>query len=85
MILNASWWNDNWKYRVSITINSAVANQTGKVNIDFSTLGLSRNLDENSVRVVKENGTLLFKQEFTDILYNDVTLLFKSVDTLRLH
>lgn len=69
----ASWWHSDWHYRVPITINSAVANQTGKINIDFTALGLSGNLDENSIRVVKEDGTLLAKQEFTDILYNDAT------------
>jgi uncharacterized repeat protein (TIGR01451 family) len=71
--LEASWWNNDWKHRVAITIHNAVTHQTGKLNIDFSTLGLLGDLDENSIRVVKEDGTLLAQQEFTDILYNGVT------------
>ena len=71
--LEASWWSSDWKHRVAITFTNAVVHQTGKVDIDFSSLGLVGDLDENSIRVVKEDGTLLAQQEFTDILYNGVT------------
>jgi len=67
------WWNSDWHYRVPLTISSAVSQQTGKLNVDFTTLGLPGDLDENSIRIVKEDGTLLAQQEFTDILYNDAT------------
>jgi len=74
---NASdpWWNANWHYRAEININSAVVNQTGKIDIDFNGgLGLVGDLDENSIRIVKSDGvTLLTKQEFTDILYSNAT------------
>lgn len=71
-MLNAQWMDSNWGYRVPITINSAVTHQTAKVNVDFATLGLVGDLDENSIRIAKLDGTLLVKQEFTDGLYNDV-------------
>ena len=71
--IHASWWDSNWHYRVPITIDSAVPNQTAKLNIDFTALGLSGDLDENSIRVVKATDTLLAKQEFTDGLYNAST------------
>ncbi len=68
------WWNPAWHYRAEININTAVVNQTGKVNVDFSALGLPSQLDPNSIRVVKSDGvTLLAKQEFTDSIYNNLT------------
>ena len=68
------WWNNNWHYRTELNINSAVSNQTGKLDIDFAALGLPSALDENSIRIVKSDGTtLLTKQEFTDVLYNNAT------------
>jgi len=68
-----SWWNTDWHYRVALNINSAVINQVGKLNIDFTALGLSGDLDENSIRIVGSNGVLLSKQEFTDVLYANAT------------
>ena len=69
-----AWWNNDWHYRAELNINSAVINQTGKMDIDFSALGLPSALDENSIRIVKSDGTtLLTKQEFTDVLYNNAT------------
>ncbi len=68
-----AWWNSDWHYRVELNINSAVTNQVGKVDIDFTALGLTGDLDENSIRVVGSNGVLLSKQEFTDILYASAT------------
>ena len=68
-----AWWDTDWHYRVPITINSAVTYQTGKVNFDSQALGLGGDLDENSIRVVKADGTLLSQQEFTDTLYNTST------------
>ncbi len=70
---SSSWWNSDWHYRVAITVSSAVSNQTVKFDVDFSSLGLPGELDENSIRIVKEDGTLLSQQEFTDILYGDAT------------
>jgi len=68
------WWDTTWHYRAELNINTAVVNQTGKIDIDFSALGLPSALDENSIRIVKSDGTtLLTKQEFTDILYNNTT------------
>jgi len=71
LVSHAQWFNNDWNYRVAISINNSVIHQTGKINIDFVALGLTGALDEASVRVVKEDGTLLVKQEFTDILYNN--------------
>jgi len=71
LVAHAQWFHNDWNYRVAISINNAVINQTGKVNIDFSALGLTGSLDEASVRIAKEDGTLLVQQEFTDILYNN--------------
>lgn len=68
------WWNAAWHYRAELNINTAVVNQTGKIDIDFAALGLPSALDENSIRIVKSDGiTLLTKQEFTDILYSNAT------------
>ncbi len=68
------WWDTSWKYRAEFNINSAIPNQTGKINIDFAALGLPSALDENSIRIVKSDGTtVLATQEFTDNIYNNVT------------
>lgn len=73
MYATVAWWDTDWHYRVAVTINSAVTHQTGKVDFNSDTLGLGSDLDENSIRVVKSNGTLLAKQEFTDRLYANST------------
>ena len=68
------WWDTTWHYRAELNINSAVVNQTGKIDIDFAALGLPSALDENSIRIVKSDGTtVLTTQEFTDNLYADAT------------
>lgn len=68
------WWDTTWHYRAELNINSAVVNQTGKIDIDFAALGLPSALDENSIRIVKSDGTtVLTTQEFTDSLYADAT------------
>jgi len=74
LLANATWWDTDWYYRIPVTINNAVENQTAKINIDFSAEGLSGNLDKNSIRIVKaDDSTLVAKQEFTDNIFNDVT------------
>jgi len=71
---DATWWNTDWHYRMKITVNNATVHQTAKLNVDFAAEGLNGNLDENSIRLVKEDdSTLVAKQEFTDNIYNNAT------------
>lgn len=69
---------EDWHYRVPVTIpGSAGVSSTLRVDIDFaallSDLGVNAgavDFDENSVRVVRPNGTLAGEQEFTDQVFN---------------
>ncbi len=71
---------DDWHYRVPVTIpGTAGISSTVKVDIDFaqlfSDLGVnpaSVNFDEQSVRVVRPNGTLSTEQEFTDQIFGGI-------------
>ena len=69
-----------WHYRVPVTLPAATAtNSTVVLNVDFHALltGLGVNasavdFDEGSVRLVRPNGLLASRQEFTDRIYNGV-------------
>lgn len=71
-----AWYDDQWHYRVPISIpNGAAVNSTIKFNVDFtallSSLGANGTFDINSPRVVRSNDTTLSTvQEFTDAIYN---------------
>lgn len=68
------WWNTGWRYRVEVNLPAAELGQTGKMNIDFSNLGLPGTFDPGSVRLVKQDGlTLLTEVEYNDNIYNDAT------------
>lgn len=67
------WWDTAWRYRVEVNIPTADIGQTGKINVDFTALGLPGTFDPASVRIVKQDGvTVLAEQEFNDNIYNDL-------------
>lgn len=80
-----TWWDpdgvnagSDWHYRVPVTLPSTSSvNSTGMVDINFATLmtelGISGTFDPNSVRVVRPNGTLATRQEFTDTVFGGAT------------
>lgn len=75
----SAWYDNQWTYRVPITIPAGAAvNSTVKVDVDFAalltTLGASGTFDVNSPRLVRSNDTtLVTTQEFTDTVYNAAT------------
>jgi uncharacterized repeat protein (TIGR01451 family) len=75
---NAVTTTPDWHYRVPINVASGTAvNATIKVDVDFAalmaTLGISGTFDVNSPRVVRSNGVLSTRQEFTDAVYAGAT------------
>lgn len=83
--VSPTWYQPNgvgttdWHYRVPVTtVSTASINSTVKVDVDFASLltqmGVSGTLDNNSVRVVRPNGTTLSTiQEFTPTVYAGAT------------
>lgn len=75
---NAVGTGPDWHYRVPVTIpGTATPDSTIKVDIDFvaigTALGAAGTLDLNSIRVVRPNGSLATRQEFTDTIYAGAT------------
>jgi uncharacterized repeat protein (TIGR01451 family) len=75
---NAVTTTPDWHYRVPINVPAGAAiNATIKVDVDFTTLmttlGISGAFDVNSPRIVRSNGTLSTRQEFTDTVYAGAT------------
>lgn len=74
-----AWYDNQWHYRVPITITSgAKANSTIKFDVDFAailrTLGVNGTFDSNSPRIVRsDDQTLATNQEFTDSIYSNAT------------
>ena len=76
-----AWFDTNgvgsapdWHYRAPITIPSgSTANSTIRIDVDFDALltamGISGTFDADSPRIVKENGSLVAIQQFTDTVY----------------
>ena len=68
----------DWHYRAPVTIPSgSVANSTIRIDVDFDALltamGISGTFDADSPRIVKENGSLVAVQQFTDTVYEGDT------------
>lgn len=65
---------EDWHYRVPIAIPAGAAvNSTVQVYVDFNLLltqlGAAGTYDDNSARVVRSNGVLANRQQFTDAVY----------------
>ena len=68
------WWDTGWRYRIELNMPTAEIGHMGKLNVDFTALGLPGTFDPDSVRVVKQDGlTLLTEVEYNDNIYNDNT------------
>lgn len=79
------WYDPNgvgsapdWHYRVPVTIpGTATVDSTIKLDLDFvaigTALGAIGTVDLNSVRVVRPNGQIAARQEFTDTMYAGAT------------
>jgi uncharacterized repeat protein (TIGR01451 family) len=80
-----SWFDVNgvgsapdWHYRVPIEIPSnTIASSTIRIDVDFnsllSSMGLSGTFDSDSPRIVRNDGSLVAVQQFTDTVYEDGT------------
>lgn len=79
------WYDQNavgtapdWHFRAAINVPSgASVNSTIRVDVDFvaiaGPLGAQGTLDLNSLRIVRPNGTLAARQEFTDTVFAGAT------------
>jgi len=80
-----TWYDQNavattpdWHYRVPVNVPAgATVNSAIKVDVDFAallaTMGVSGTFDVNSPRIVRANGALSTRQEFTDAVYAGAT------------
>jgi uncharacterized repeat protein (TIGR01451 family) len=76
--VNAAGSLPDWHYRAPIDIPSGTAaNSTIRIDVDFdallSAMGISGTFDADSPRIVKENGSLVAVQQFTDTVYEGDT------------
>lgn len=74
-----AWYDNQWRYRVPISIPSGSGvNSTAKFDVDFALLlkdlGVSGNFDIQSPRVVRSDDlSLVTTQEYTDSIYKGAT------------
>jgi len=80
-----AWFDTNavgsapdWHYRVPIKITSnTIASSIIRIDVDFdsllSSMGLSGTFDSDSPRIVRNDGSLVAVQQFTDTVYEDGT------------
>lgn len=75
---NAVGTGPDWHYRIPVSIPAAATpDSTIKVDLDFvaigTAMGAAGTLDLNSIRVVRPDGQLATRQEFTDAIYSGAT------------